>query len=160
MNHGSALLQLPCRRDTRVQPVHLAVPSCPGLAQPWMRLEQLLGAAAAWREEGRSQLCQWLWAEVGRAPATKREHRAELWDPNPSRGDTFMSQQHGQLQKGYPCKAFGFWVPPASTPRVAHPNRDCCGGKPAALPWKPASLFLFLLVLGGSSLLLVFTGMY
>lgn len=47
----------------------------PGLAQPWLRLKQLLGTAAAWRAEGRSQPCQLLRAEVGRVPAIRREYR-------------------------------------------------------------------------------------
>lgn len=54
----------------------------------------------------------------------------------------------------------GYHLHLLAPPRVAHPNTDCCGGKPTALLWEPVSLFLFLLVLGGISLLLAFPGMY
>lgn len=68
---------------------------------------------------------------------------------DPSSGDTLMSQQRARLRQGYPHDAFGFWVPPAAPPYPQGPRVPAqigASGNPTALPWKPVTLFLFLLV--------------
>lgn len=158
------MAQLCSTSDTRAQRVHLAVPkfqvprSCSAMA----RAEAAPGSCCL---ESRRQepALPGAVGRRGKSPSSSEGTRGsgQTWGSPAPPGVTLACHSSvPSSKKGIPAMPLvpGYHLHLPLPPGLHIPAQIAVRGNPAALPWKPESLFLFLL--GGVSLLLAFTGMH